>query len=69
MLAKPVLERCERTDPARELDPRTPADRGKVHPSDPWPARDEQAPEDHEQNEAEMENDYSVGEDTKGHHR
>jgi hypothetical protein len=38
-----------------------------VHPSDPWPARDEQAPEDHKQNEAEMEDDCGIGEDTEDH--
>ena len=67
--ATPVLERCERTDPARKLHPCTPGGREYVHPSNPWPASNEQPPEDHEENESEMEYNYSVGENAKSHHR
>ena len=38
-----------------------------MHPSDPWPARDQHAPEDHEQNEAQMDDDCDVGEDAESH--
>jgi len=65
--AKPVLEGGERADPARKLDPRAPSDRAEMYVSDPRLPQDEQTPNDHEQNEGEMDDDGDVGKEAKGH--
>ena len=67
LLSKPVFEGRERADQAGELDPRGPSRCGKVYPGDPPPFCDNQASKNDEENEGQMEDNRSVGENTKSH--
>src|SRR5262245_39255697 len=67
LLAKPVLERRERTDPPREHDPHTPGYRGNVQPCDARRSRDESATKNDEQHKRDVDDDGGVGEDAEGH--
>lgn len=58
--AQVVLEVGQRTDSAGHLDERTPGGRRQVNQGRPSPSGGENAPENHEQDEAEVSDEYGV---------
>ncbi len=64
-LTKIVFERRQWTDPSAELDKNAPDDGWYVQPGEAWPARDEQATKDDEDNEYNMHQHDQVGGRTK----
>src|SRR5438067_1983221 len=65
--AQPVLERGERTCPARPFHENTPERGRELEPSRSWPAQDQERPRDDEEDEAEVDDEHHVREEGVQH--
>src|SRR5438132_13331192 len=65
--AQPVLERGERTCPARPFHENTPERGRELEPSRSWPAQEQERPRDDEEDEAEVDDEHHVREEGVQH--
>jgi hypothetical protein len=67
--AQPILQRCQRTDPAAEFHDRTPHDGRQVYPHDKPPSQGKQPTEQDETHEGDVNEHDQVGEQAIPHRR
>ena len=65
--AQRILERRERTDPSGVLDQDSPDCSRNVQPRDPGPAHYEETPQNHEEDESEVDDQYEVSQPPVNH--